>query len=125
MDNNTANNVLVMLSKYLPSYSMGAVKGQLLQSNIDEQQITCAIIQMKDPTIAIILSVLAGTLGVDRFYIGDVGLGVVKLLTCGGLYVWWIIDIFLIMDKTKEYNYTIFQRMISDFSSPTVVKTID
>ena len=32
------------------------------------------------------------------------GLGILKLLTCGGLGVWWLIDLFLIMDKTKEKN---------------------
>lgn len=117
MDNNTANRVVLMLSKYLPSYSIGALKEQLLLSNIDEQQVTYALMEMKDPSIAIILSVLAGSLGIDRFYIGDVGLGVLKLLTCGGLYVWWLIDLFLIMDKTKERNYVVFQRMMSGLST--------
>jgi uncharacterized membrane protein len=60
--------------------------------------------QFKDPTMAIILSVLVGSLGVDRFYIGDVGLGVGKLLTCGGAYIWWLIDIFMIQDATKRKN---------------------
>lgn len=58
----------------------------------------------KDPTVSIILSVLVGGLGVDRFYIGDVGLGVAKLLTGGGLGVWWLVDLFLIQKKTKNNN---------------------
>lgn len=58
----------------------------------------------KDPTISIVLSVLVGGLGVDRFYIGDVGLGVAKLLTCGGLGIWWLVDLFLIQKKTKDNN---------------------
>jgi TM2 domain-containing membrane protein YozV len=45
-----------------------------------------------------------GSLGVDRFYLGDIGLGVGKLLTCGGAYIWWLIDIFLIQDATKKKN---------------------
>ncbi len=68
--------------------------------------------EMKDPTIAIILSVCLGCWGVDRFYIGDVGKGVGKLLTCGGLYIWWLIDIFLIMDATRQVNY---QKLMSFF----------
>ncbi len=47
----------------------------------------------KDWTTALILSVLVGSLGVDQFYLGNTGLGVAKLLTCGGLGVWAIIDI--------------------------------
>lgn len=58
----------------------------------------------KDPTISIILSVLVGGLGVDRFYIGDVGIGVAKLLTGGGLGIWWLVDLFLIQKKTKDNN---------------------
>ncbi|MDR1542003.1 MAG: TM2 domain-containing protein [Clostridiales bacterium] len=51
---------------------------------------------MKSKTAALILSILVGTLGVDRFYLGYTGLGILKLITAGGLGVWWIIDIILI-----------------------------
>ena len=44
----------------------------------------------------------SGYLGIDRFLIGDTGLGIAKLLTCGGLGVWTIIDWFLIMGATSE-----------------------
>lgn len=59
---------------------------------------------MKDPTICLVLSILAGSLGVDRFYLGDTGMGIGKLLTCGGASIWWLIDIFMIMDAAKEKN---------------------
>lgn len=48
---------------------------------------------MKDKTTAIILSALVGGLGVDRFYLGYTGMGVLKLLTGGVFGVMWIIDI--------------------------------
>jgi TM2 domain-containing membrane protein YozV len=61
-------------------------------------------IEFKDPVISITLSVLIGGLGVDRFYIGDIGLGVAKLLTGGGLGIWWLVDMFIISGKTKKNN---------------------
>lgn len=50
----------------------------------------------KNKLTAILLSVFAGTLGVDRFYLGYTTLGIVKLLTVGGLGVWTIIDLIMI-----------------------------
>ena len=48
---------------------------------------------MKDKTTALILSALLGGLGVDRFYLGYTGMGVLKLLTGGCFGILWIIDI--------------------------------
>jgi len=49
-----------------------------------------------DWTTLLILSVLLGGLGVDRFYSGHVGLGVLKLITMGGCGVWALIDMIMI-----------------------------
>ena len=48
---------------------------------------------MKNKTTALILAVLVGGLGIDRFYLGYTGLGILKLLTGGCFGIMWIIDI--------------------------------
>ena len=50
----------------------------------------------KDWTTLLILSILLGGLGVDRFYAGHNGLGVLKLLTLGACGIWALIDIILV-----------------------------
>lgn len=42
--------------------------------------------------IGVIISWSLGYLGADRFYKGEVGLGVLKLVTLGAFGVWWLID---------------------------------
>ena len=47
----------------------------------------------KSWTVAFVLSVFVGWLGADRFYLGQISLGILKAITLGGFGVWWIVDI--------------------------------
>ena len=49
--------------------------------------------------LTLIMSIIFGTLGVDRFIMGHVGLGILKLITFGGCGVWWLVDLILIATK--------------------------
>ena len=69
-------------------------------------------IQFKNPVIVLVLSIFLGSYGVDRFYLGDTGMGIGKLLTCGGCGIWTIIDWFLITNATKEKNFELLQRYL-------------
>lgn len=51
---------------------------------------------MKSKVVALILSIFLGELGIDRFYLGYIGTGILKLITCGGFGIWWLIDLIMI-----------------------------
>ena len=102
MDSYQANQLLMVYGSKLPPASFPMVKERLEQ--LDDPMANTLLAQLKDPTISLVLSILLGGYGIDRIYIGEVGLGILKLLTCGGLGVWWLIDLFLIMERTRENN---------------------
>lgn len=111
MDSQKVDMYLMTNSKYFESYQLPMIRERLLQLD-DDKWPQLQMLQLKDPTIFLIISLLGGELGIDRFMLGDVGLGIVKLITCGGLGIWYIIDWFLIMQAAKERNLQSFQRYI-------------
>ena len=90
-------------AKFFESHHLTFIRERLLQVDESKWPILSTI-ELKDPTTILIVSILAGSLGIDRFLIGDTGMGIGKLLTCGGLGIWALVDWFLIMGATKEKN---------------------
>jgi len=98
-------------SKYFESYHLSVIRDRLLAMD-DSKWGLITTLHFKDPTLLLIVSILIGTLGIDRFLIGDIGLGIGKLLTCGGLGIWYIIDLFLIQQATREKNMQQMQQLL-------------
>jgi TM2 domain-containing membrane protein YozV len=104
MEESKVDMFMMINSNNLPSSSLPSIRQQLLALP-DGRASVLHMTQFKNPTTAIILSVLIGSFGIDRFYLGDTGLGIAKLLTCGGLGIWTLVDWFLIMGLARQRNY--------------------
>ncbi len=98
-------------AKFFQSNHLMYIRERLLTAD-ESKWIYIQTLEFKDPTTSIIVSILVGALGIDRFLIGDTGLGIAKLLTCGGLGIWALVDWFLIMGRTKEKNFEMFQQIV-------------
>lgn len=93
----------------------------LIKSSLEkidnEKLVIFQSLDFKSPTVAIVLSFFLGCFGVDRFYIGNILLGVLKLITFGGLGIWTIVDWFLIMGATRKSNLNKFINQVNTNSA--------
>ncbi|MEI6347112.1 MAG: TM2 domain-containing protein [Bacteroidota bacterium] len=110
MDSNKIEMFIATSAQKFPAEKIAEIRQKLEQMD-DNKFLILQSIQLKDPTTLLIISLLAGSLGVDRFMLGDTGLGVAKLLTGGGCGIWTIVDWFTVMDRTRLNNYQKFMQM--------------
>lgn len=73
---------------------------QSLQQCDDVTFMQVADKKLKDPGVALLLSFF----WLDRFYLKKVLLGLLKFMTCGGLFVWGIVDIVTAAKRARLYN---------------------
>ncbi len=90
--------------KYFPPEKIMYLKDKLRTID-DEKFALVSTIDLKDPTVILLISIFLGSLGIDRFMIGDIGMGILKLLTLGVCGILTIIDWFTISKKVKELNF--------------------
>ena len=109
MDKQKLDMFLLTNKKYFPEEKMMYLMEKLKESD-DRKYSLISTLEFKDPTTLLIVSILIGGLGIDRFLLGDTGMGVLKLLTGGLCGVLTIIDWFTVGKRTKDAN---FQKIMS------------
>lgn len=101
-----ADHYLLANKDNLPLAKTHLVRDKLMALPEDRQAIVQSL-DFKNPMIVLILSLFLGAFGVDRFYIGDIGLGILKIISVFLIFsiIWVIVDYFLTYKKAKEINF--------------------
>jgi len=102
---------LMMNSRFFNPEAIPLVK-KLMEEAAEDKSMMVQITPYKDPYVFLIISIVGGHLGIDRMLLGETGLGIAKLLTCGGLGIWTIVDWFTILQRTRENNFTRLQQIL-------------
>lgn len=104
MDSQKVDMYVMTNQKYFPAEKIVFLKQKLLEA--DESKFALASsVEFKDPTTILLVSLFLGSLGIDRFMLGETGMGVLKLLTCGVCGILTIVDWFSVQKKAKEINF--------------------
>jgi TM2 domain-containing membrane protein YozV len=103
MDDVKVDAYIMANGKYFPNDKVMMLRDRLLQADESKYSLLLSL-DLKEPTTMLLISIFLGYLGIDRFMLGDIGMGILKLLTFGLCGVLTIVDWFLISDKTKEQN---------------------
>ncbi len=111
MDNNRVDMYVMANAKYFHGHDIPELRTRMLELD-DSRLLAIQSTSLKSPQTLLIVSILCGGLGIDRFMLGDIGLGIGKLLTCGGLGIWSIVDLFLIQKAAKEKNMDMIRRYL-------------
>ena len=105
MEQAKVQSAMSLFNEHIPQEKLYTFK-QMLEKADDAKYNELMTIPMKSTITTLLLSVFLGGIGADRFYVGDTGLGVVKLLlgwlTFG---LWPLIDIFFSYKKAKLVNF--------------------
>lgn len=92
---------------------------QILLDAPDDFELSMNSIPFRKPSTVQIIAVFPGSLGVDRFYLGEIGKGVLKYFTFGGFGIWWIKDIISAKDRCRAYNC---KKLMDAINDPSVIK---
>lgn len=98
-------------------YSEAQVE-EALELAPDTFELTMNAIPFKDPSVVKAISFFVGSIGVDRFYLGDVKMGILKYFSFGGIGIWWIKDIISAKSRCRAYNC---KKLIDAVNDPSVV----
>ena len=111
MDANKVDLYLATNQKYFPPEKILFLKEKLLAAD-DNKFLVASAVELKDPTMMLLVSIFAGGFGIDRFLLGEIGIGVLKLLTGGVCGILALVDIFIISKKAREKNFIEIMRML-------------
>lgn len=111
MEESKINSFFAAYGDKLPAEKSVVIREKLQQVD-DSRYATISCVQFKNPTTILVVSIFFGWLGIDRFMLGDTGMGILKLCTGGLCGIPGLIDLFTVSKKAKEVNFNELMKIL-------------
>lgn len=111
VDSQKVEMYILSNSKYFPAEKLTYLKNKMLEMDKDAFD-SILTVNLKSVQTTLLVSIFLGNLGIDRFMIGDIGMGFLKLLTCGLCGILWLYDLFTISSRVKTINFENINKLL-------------
>lgn len=98
-------------------YTSQMIENALLEAP-DDFEMLAESLPFRKPGTVQLLSIFPGQLGVDRFYLGEIGKGILKYFSFGGIGIWWIADMISAKKRCRAYNC---KKLMDALNDPAVI----
>ena len=104
MEKQRVDMFLATKAEYFNPIQLSDIRNQL-EAMDDDKFVMLSGMELRNPTTILVIAIV---LGWERFFLDDIGLGLLKVLTCYGCGIWWLIDILSAKKRAQDYNYKKF-----------------
>ncbi|MCL2105454.1 MAG: TM2 domain-containing protein [Oscillospiraceae bacterium] len=110
------DNYLVANAKNFPEEKIPMLRLRMMEMGSEEKVAAISGLGLKSPIVCLIIAIIpyVGWF-LDRWYLREYWFGFIKAITFGGVCVWWIVDMFTAMKRTREYNFDAIMNYINSF----------
>jgi hypothetical protein len=109
MEKSKVDMFMTMNASNFQATDLNLIKERLEKMD-DDKYYLIQNLQFQKPDTIFLIAIL---LGWERFWLNDIALGVVKLVTLYGCFIWWLVDIFSAKNRAMKYNLNIFNQATS------------
>lgn len=111
LEENKADMFIKDNQKYFPQEEIMYLR-DILNTVDDEKFAILSDVEFIDPTVIFLVSFYYGCFGIDRFMLGEIGMGILELITVGLFGVWTVADWFIIGKKAERMNFNKIMELI-------------
>lgn len=109
MEKSKVEMFMGMKAEYFDPMQIAQIK-EKVEAMDDSKFIMLQSLELRKPSVILLIAIF---LGWERFLLDDIGLGIVKVVTCYGCGIWWLVDVISAKKRAQKYNYEKFMKMTS------------